>query len=155
MTEETQLQFAKRFWTKVRLDDVSKCWNWQAAKVRGTYGKFAIHHKLFPAHRIAYELVYGPIPDGLFVRHTCDNKSCCNPFHLLAGTHQDNVRDAIERRRYLSGKDNKHAKYPSAIVSVIRRLSEAGCPPCEIARVMGIRVHYVYKIRQGKTRRYG
>lgn len=50
-------------------------------------------------HRVAYELKNGPIPDGLLIRHTCDNPPCINPNHLLTGTHQDNCDDMMSRGR--------------------------------------------------------
>lgn len=57
--------------------------------------------KVYPVsqHRMAYELYYGPILDGLVVRHTCDNPPCVNPLHLKVGTYADNTRDAMERGR--------------------------------------------------------
>jgi HNH endonuclease len=52
-----------------------------------------------PASKVAYELTFGAVPDGLVVRHTCDRPDCCNPAHLIAGTKRDNFRDMEQRRR--------------------------------------------------------
>jgi hypothetical protein len=55
------------------------------------------------AHRLAYFLTFGPIPDGLWVLHHCDNPSCCRPDHLFLGTAADNVADMMAKGRNLSG----------------------------------------------------
>ena len=60
-----------------------------------------------------YRHYNGEIPDGLVVRHTCDNTQCINPNHLLLGTHADNVRDKMERGRHKPrglGKNNKNPR---------------------------------------------
>jgi hypothetical protein len=79
------------FWSKVEIGGPAMCWLWTGAtKGRdGLYGKFREH----TAHRYAYQLHRGPIPDGLMVRHMCGNKRCVNPAHLELGTAQDNYRD--------------------------------------------------------------
>lgn len=89
----------KRFWDKVRKTDT--CWIWTASirnKGRG-YGQFCLNGKMVRAHRVAYELEHGPIPQGMHVCHTCDNESCVRPSHLFLGTHTDNMQDKTAKGR--------------------------------------------------------
>lgn len=65
----------------------------------GGYGQLMVGGRTYRAHRLAWELEHGPIPDGLLVCHTCDNPSCCNVDHLFLGTDLDNNRDKERKRR--------------------------------------------------------
>ena len=93
----------ERFWAKVdKSAGPESCWEWLAHRNRTGYGKFKVRHDKPPAlaHRHSYELTSGqPVPNELSVRHSCDNPGCVNPAHLSLGTHQDNMRDAVERGR--------------------------------------------------------
>lgn len=134
------------FWSRVEVSTPAQCWPWKGPRTPQGYGRF----QRTPAHRLAHELVNGPIPDGLLVRHTCDNRPCCNPRHLLTGTHKDNTRDAIERDRFAIGQRHGNTKLTPEQVAHIRgdhgRRSGAA-----LARKYGISRSTVCYIRSGRS----
>lgn len=81
------------FWAQVHKS--GDCWEWKGKRYPSGYGR----HSKFYAHRVAYELVHGPIPAGMFVCHRCDNPPCCNPAHLFLGTPEDNAKDRERKGR--------------------------------------------------------
>lgn len=98
----------ERFWSKVnKTDNANGCWEWQAGRFGGGYGKIAVKHNgkwtgLY-AHRVSYELTHGPIPDGMCVCHSCDNPKCVNPSHLWIGTQIENIKDRDIKGRLVHG----------------------------------------------------
>lgn len=78
---------------------MSECIEWQGSRNRNGYGSVRAEGRTWLAHRWAWVQVHGPIPEGLVVRHRCDNPPCVNVEHLEIGTHADNMRDAVERGR--------------------------------------------------------
>lgn len=87
------------FWLNVDRSDPNGCWEWTGRRKPAGYGSLFIRGKNLVAHRVAWRLVCGPIPPGMFICHHCDNPPCCNPDHLFIGTARDNVRDAIAKGR--------------------------------------------------------
>ena len=95
-----RIPLAARLWGKVQRGSTEECWPFTGA--RNQYGYGVLSRGSPPqgttlAHRIAYELTYGPILNGLVLMHECDNPPCCNPLHLTPGTYSQNNRDARAR----------------------------------------------------------
>ena len=81
------------FWEHVAVDmvDSDACWPWKFALKRSGYGYVSLGGNDYRAHRVAYEIVRGAIPQGLTLDHLCRNRACCNPAHLEPVSHRANV----------------------------------------------------------------
>ncbi len=105
-----------RFWKNVHRASGDACWEWKATRKMHTacsarggtgYGHFMVSDaKRVQAHRYSYELHFGPIPEGMFVMHKCDNPPCVRPDHLELGTPKDNMQDAIRKGRNSRGPEH-------------------------------------------------
>ena len=89
----------RKFWSHVDRRDAESCWPWKLSLGGPGYGQVADGRTMRGTHRVAYEFANGPIPEGLCVCHTCDNRTCCNPAHLWLGTRTDNNRDMFSKGR--------------------------------------------------------
>jgi len=88
-----------RLLSKVKINDVTDCWEFQGGKNNIGYGMIRDDLKMRTTHRVSYEEHKGPIPPGLCVMHSCDNPICCNPLHLSLGTHKQNTQDMFSKGR--------------------------------------------------------
>lgn len=118
---ETPLRW--RFLEKIDFDPDTGCWFWTGAA--GAQGYGFIKRKdgaQLRAHRVAYELVHDPIPDGLQACHRCDNPRCVRPSHLFLGTAKDNAADMVAKGRSarLVGERNGAARLTRQDVETIR-----------------------------------
>lgn len=98
MTRTRGLTAEQRFWRFV--DKSNECWSWTGTTFKGGYGKFSLDGRKIQAHRFAWSMVHGRIPDGMVICHRCDNPSCVRLDHLFLGTISDNVNDALKKGRY-------------------------------------------------------
>lgn len=101
------MSLLERFEEKVEPVTESGCHIWMGCCTPKGYGQFRADGKTALAHRIAYELYRGPIPEGMCACHTCDNPSCVNPEHLSLGTPKDNTHDMLRKGRYRNGNTDK------------------------------------------------
>lgn len=101
-----------RLLDRVRTYGPDECWPWYGDLNDTRYGKITVDRVTHRAHRYSYEHFVGEIPDGLYVCHTCDHKSCVNPAHLFLGTNHDNQVDAVRKgiHRATSGAEHYNAK---------------------------------------------
>lgn len=106
----------ERFWSKVVIvDDDTSCWEWRGWCDKDGYGNVRRGAGLKRTHRVAYQLVYGEIPEGLFVLHHCDNPPCVRPEHLFLGTHQDNIADKVAKNRQAQGDTHGSRLHPEKL----------------------------------------
>lgn len=82
-----------RFWSRVSMG--ATCWTWSGSRTTGGYGNLRWRGGYAYAHRLAWELKNGPIPDGMVIDHLCRNRACCRPEHLQPVEHVTNVRRGL------------------------------------------------------------
>jgi hypothetical protein len=136
------------------VDPVTGCWNWQLAKDRRGYGRRRFNGRSGrPAHRAAYEIANGPIPDGMCVCHRCDNPSCVNPDHLFIGTYADNNHDRDRKGHQVSlvGEASRAAVITSDQAREIRRRCAEGERQASVARDLGVSKTVVWGVVHRKT----
>jgi len=120
----------ERFLGKMKINQETGCWEWEGGKNKKGYGQFwtkGDDRKKWLAHRHSYELHRGPIPDGMMVCHSCDNRACINPNHLFIGTAADNTADMMSKGREkiprIRGSVHGRAKLAEEDVLAIRAAS--------------------------------
>lgn len=143
-----------RFWSKVdRSGDVDSCWPWQAGKNERGYGLFWLRDRNVMAHRYAYELTYGPLPEGMLACHRCDNPPCCNPAHLFAGTYADNAHDRDQKGRHNPAEGSAHGSATltdDLVRSMKIRYAQGGISQRELARLYNVTTQTVSSIMVGR-----
>lgn len=132
-----------RFWPKVdKSDELGGCWIWRGDRDSRNYGRIRDfrkgHERSIGAHRVAYQLTHGQIPDRLVVCHRCDNPPCVNPAHLFLGTMKDNQSDMARKGRSARGERQGGAKLSEQDIPRIRELYAAGSTQREVAQAFGV-----------------
>lgn len=150
----------RRFWAKVNITE--GCWEWTGATTKGGYGHTRDENqRQIDAHRLAWILTYGPIPDGLLICHHCDNRKCVRPDHLFLATQKDNIQDALNKGRIATGAAlnhpaqegelNNNAKVTRKQVMQVLTLYDNGHTQATIARKTGINRANVWAIVHRKS----
>lgn len=138
----------ERFWEKVKKSDHG-CWEWTACKVFG-YGKIGLGsgNGSAQAHRVSWEIHFGPIPNGLHVCHRCDNPGCVRPDHLFLGTAADNMRDMTTKGRRALGPKMRSPLTAEAVSEIVSRV-RAGEEQKRLATEYGVSRATVCRIANG------
>lgn len=137
------------------VDPVTGCFNCTShAPNSDGYHSIMIDNKKYTVHRFVYEQMFGEIPEGLEVRHRCDNRSCCNPYHLELGTHGDNMRDMVERGRSAKGSKKKNARLTEENVREIKKRLASGEFYRDLAKEYGVNPATIFGIKKGRTWRH-
>lgn len=136
----------KRFWSYV--DKSNDCWLWTASLTASGYGSFYFRGKNNPASRISWVFHNGEIPEGKIVCHTCDERKCVRIDHLWLGTHDENLADAVNKKRFPSGENNRQSKLTNKERDEIIDLWMSGLNRVQIAEKYNVTpqtIHYLIK----------
>jgi len=135
-----------RFRQKVARGSATSCWPWTGSRDVNGYGKIgdAVRGTV-RAHRLAWEIDRGPIPDDMVILHGCDNPACCNPSHLSVGTLSENTRD-------MHRKDRGRHRLSGAEIDIVRARLLAGESGSSLARELGVSQQLMSWIKMGNRR---
>lgn len=135
----------ERMRAKVEIDYETDCWNWVGATDSKGYAKFRRPAKWYgrrevePAHRVMYEIYFGPVDDSLYLDHLCRNPKCVNPYHLEPVTHAENIRRG------------NSAKLRNSQVRSIKEMLRNGVSITEISNKLGVSYNCIRDIKCGRT----
>jgi hypothetical protein len=127
------------------------CWEYSGYRNDGGYGIISVLGNPQKAHRVAYDLCVGDVPNDMKVLHSCDNPPCVNPAHLFLGTQQDNVDDMIGKGRLVLGK---RILIPEQVIEIRRLLTENTLNAEEISKLFGVNRNVIYQIKHRHTWRH-
>ncbi len=145
---------ADRFWAKV--DKSGDCWIWRGSTNNRGYGAIEYSYTngkqvMQAAHRVAWILTNGPIPEGMMVCHRCDNPPCVRPDHLFLGSGFDNMADMAVKGRSLKGIRNHKARLTPEDIETIRDERARGVPLRELAERYGVALTTISAVARGEN----
>lgn len=140
----------ERFWAKVDKSNLSGCWLWLGARAGiGNYGVIWDGRQK-RAHRVIWEMLNGPIPEGFDLCHHCDNPLCVNPSHLFLGTRSANNNDSVRKGRWNRPLGENHPKHKLTNVQVLE-IRESPKSQRKIANQYGVSRSAIRQILSGKS----
>lgn len=141
----------RRVMTRIKIDE-NNCFIWQGGVTSAGYGMISYIGKLYLVHRLMY-MVHNEVilPRRIVVCHKCDERLCCNPEHLFAGTQSDNMQDAVSKGLMASGELNGRAKLTWEKVTEIRQRYKKGAHIYPLAREFKVEYHTIQNIVRNRS----
>lgn len=143
----------ERFNKKYQIQE-NGCWLWTGGTRPNNKGMPYPRHwtddlKSIGAHRFAYELVHGEIPKGMYVCHKCDTPLCVNPDHLFVGTHHDNMRDMVQKKRSFIGRGENKIGLSKLTNQQAQQIRLMQISQSKIAALFGVSQSTIGRIKRG------
>lgn len=132
-------------------DSVTGCLCWTGKVDRDGYGRVSVKRRGWRAHRLAWVAVFGEIPVGRCVLHSCDNPPCCNVEHLFLGSQSDNHKDMIDKGRNAYGEAGGLSKMTKSVVEDARRRYASGERLADLAIEIGVNNSTLFEALRGWT----
>lgn len=130
------------------------CWIWGGGKTDVGYGRVSFDGLFYSVHRLSYLIYKEEIPNGLFVLHKCDRRSCINPKHLFVGTQSDNMKDCYAKNRHSRisalGEKAYNSKLKDKYIPKIKKLYKDGLMQKEIAKMFGVNRSLISRVINDK-----
>jgi hypothetical protein len=155
--ENQRMTVRERFLSAPKTRSVDGCLLWGGATGKGGYGVLirTSRRRMYFAHRVSWEVHFGPIPSGMLVCHRCDNPRCVDPNHLFLGTNDDNMADMVEKGRQCRGSDCHTSRLSVKDVLEIRALHATGeHSQGSLARRFGVWYNTIHMIVTRKSWRH-
>lgn len=144
-----------RITRKLSIDRSTGCINFTGAKSRHGYGRSRVGGRIVRTHRAMFAATVGELPAGAVVMHKCDNPSCCNPAHLVAGTQTENNRDRSMKGRTRTGMGEQHGRSrltDTEVAEARQAYASGSASQRELARRYGVTQRAIWQIVNNKTR---
>lgn len=146
-----------RFWRYVSPEPNTGCWLWTGSSTSAGYGNINLRYigndraSVGYAHRLSWSMVNGPIPEGMYICHRCDNPACVNPDHLFLGTPEDNALDCSAKGRGNFNTNPPRIGNPKLSPEQVIEIRRTVGRHVDLARRFGVLPVTIRKIRSGET----
>jgi hypothetical protein len=148
-TELLESKSARTFWSYVDQGGPDECWMWLGARDTDGYGLRCFDGHTTGAHKVAWMLTNGSIPQGLHVLHSCDVRGCVNPAHLHLGTHSQNLTEMWARGRMKRRRNPQTKLTEESVAEIKARYSAGGVTQKLLAAEYGVTQSLISKVVRG------